>query len=331
MKKPRKTSESGIALITALCLLMLVALLTASAVALSQYSEMDSHTYSGFTRSSYVAEGAATRIYWLILNDRQKNPQRNIAPDANAPADDHERYLADGISRTLENYAGQTVGYRITDAVSGLDVAGTMPQRDLIAVLGNFEVDSAERQKYEMTGNRMQDYVDNDDLVRLNSLETKEYLERGLPHLPRNRPLQFREELWWIPGVREICQPDESGRMSGVRLIAPQSLLPVAGRPSLYATPVEQIAERCRLTPLETEQLKEALALWTAEKKQLQDMLPAGFLQRLEMYYSNSESGFYTLLIETSEARRPGSRLAVTFKVEFSDKKIREFYECMLY
>lgn len=331
MKYGDKNPESGVALVTALCLLVLVALLAGSAVALSQYAEMDSYTYSNFTRSSYVAEGAANRIYWLILNDRKKNPQRNLTPDPNVAVDDGERYLADGTTRTLENYAEQTVSYRIVDAISGMDISGTMPHRDMIAVVNNLEASSEERKKYETIGNRMQDYVDSDDLVRLNSMESKEYLTANLPHLPRNRPFQFREELLWIPGIREICQPDESGRMTGVRLVAPQGLTPVAGRPSLYSTPVSQIADRCRLAPLEAEQLKEAFTLWHSEKKNLQDSLPAGFLKKLEMYYSNSESGYYTLLIDTSAPRLPGMRLAVTFKAEFTSKKIREYYEYMLY
>lgn len=327
----RRKSEQGVALVTALCLLMMVSLLAGSAVILSQYAEKDSFTFSNFTRSAYVAEGVGNRIYWLILNDRKKNPQRSIVPDSNAAEDETERYVADGAIRELKDYAGQTVSYRITDAVSGLDVSGTMPDRDLIATVNHFDTNSEERQKYETIGNRMRDYVDSDDLVRLNSMEVKEYQEAELAHLPRNQQFQFREELLWIPGIREVCQPDESGRMTGVRIIAPKGLPAVAGRPSLYSTPASQIVDRCHLNPLEAEQLNEAFSLWRSEKKKLQDSLPAGFLKRLEMYYNNSESGFYTILIDTSDSQQPGMRLALTFKVEFGNKKIREFYEYMLY
>ncbi len=324
-------SENGIALVTALCLLMLVSLLAGSAIVLSQYAEKDAFTFSNFTRSAYVAEGAVNRIYWLILNDRKNNPLRNIAVDENTIALKDERYVADGTTRELKNYAEQDVAYRITDAVSGFDITGSAPDRDLMAMLNNIEVSAEEREKYEIIANRICDYVDHDSLVRLNSLEAEEYFNAELYHLPRNQPFQFREEILWIPAIRKICRTDAAGRVSGVRLIPPQGLPAIAGRPSLYSTPVEQIAYRCRLNPLETEQLKEAFSLLHAEEKQLQESLPAGFLKRVELYYSKSESGYYTILIDTSDKQQPGMRLAVTFKAESGNKKIREYYEYMLY
>ncbi len=327
----RKNNESGIALITVLCLLMVVMLLAASAVALSQYAEMDSNTYSSFTRSTYVAEGAANRVYWLILNDRKKYPQRNISPDENTINTEGERFIADGTPRVLKDYNGQDITYEIRDAVSGMDMSGSMPQRDLISIMSGMQRGSAEWQKVETISNKLQDYVDTDDIARNNSLEFKEYQSLELYNLPRNRPFQYREEILLIPGIRELCQPDEHGRMTTIRLIAPQGLSPVSGRPSLYSTPVDQIAERCRLSAIETEQLKEAFKLWTSDKKPLKDSLPAGFLKRLEIYYANSESGYYTLIINTSTEKSPGLRLGITFKSEFTTKSNREFYEYMIY
>lgn len=331
MKTPGNQSENGVALVMALCLLVLVTLLAGSAVILSQYAEMDSHTFASFTRSAYVAEGAGNRIYWLILNDRKNNPLRKVAPGVNESAPEIERFAADGTFRELKDYAEQDIGYRIIDAASGIDIAGSVPNRDLMTMFGGIELDSAEREKYEMIGNRLCDYVDSDDLTRLGGMEAEDYLAAGLPHLPRNQPFQFREEILWIPDIREICQPDAAGRMAGIRLIAPQGLPPVAGRPNLYATPVEQIAQRCRLSHLEAEQLDEAFSLWHSARTPLHDSLPAGFLKRLEMYYGTTESGFYTILIDASAAGQPGMRLAVTFRAETGNRKILEFYEYMLY
>lgn len=80
----RKKSEQGIALVTTLGILAVVSLLAASAVVLSQYAEKDSYTFSSFTRSSYIAEGAANRLYWLILNDR-KNIRSGTLMSATMP------------------------------------------------------------------------------------------------------------------------------------------------------------------------------------------------------------------------------------------------------
>lgn len=327
----RKKSERGIALVTTLGVLAVVSLLAASAVVLSQYAEKDSYTFSSLTRSSYIAEGAANRLYWLILNDRKKYPQRNIDISDDALQEDEERYLADGTPHLFEDYYGEKVKYEIRDAVGGMDVSGSMPQRDLIAFMGDLEKDSAERERLEMIGNRLQDYVDSDDLVKLHGMEQSEYLQANLINLPRNRPFQYREEMLLIPEIQQLCQPDNSGRLTSIRLIAPQGLQPIGGRPNLYSSSISQIASRCRLTDMETAELEQAFTEWNKNKTPLKKTLPSGFLKRLEMYYGTSESGFYTVLIDTSSEQQPGIRLAVTFRSQFGNSSQLEFYEYMFY
>lgn len=327
----RKKSERGIALVTTLGILAVVSLLAASAVVLSQYAEKDSYTFSSLTRSSYIAEGAANRLYWLILNDRKKYPQRNIDISDDALQEDEERYLADGTPHLFEDYYGEKVKYEIRDAVGGMDVSGSMPQRDLIAFMGDLEKDSAERERLEMIGNRLQDYVDSDDLVKLHGMEQSEYLQANLINLPRNRPFQYREEMLLIPEIQQLCQPDNSGRLTSIRLIAPQGLQPIGGRPNLYSSSISQIASRCRLTDMETAELEQAFTEWNKNKTPLKKTLPSGFLKRLEMYYGTSESGFYTVLIDTSSEQQPGIRLAVTFRSQFGNSSQLEFYEYMFY
>ena len=322
----RKKSERGIALVTTLGILAVVSLLAASAVVLSQYAEKDSYTFSSLTRSSYIAEGAANRLYWLILNDRKKYPQRNIDISDDALQEDEERYLAGGTPHLFEDYYGEKVKYEIRDAVGGMDVSGSMPQRDLIAFMGDLEKDSAERERLEMIGNRLQDYVDSDDLVKLHGMEQSEYLQANLINLPRNRPFQYREEMLLIPEIQQLCQPDNSGRLT-----APQGLQPIGGRPNLYSSSISQIASRCRLTDMETAELEQAFTEWNKNKTPLKKTLPSGFLKRLEMYYGTSESGFYTVLIDTSSEQQPGIRLAVTFRSQFGNSSQLEFYEYMFY
>ena len=295
------------------------------------YDKKDSYTFSSLTRSSYIAEGAANRLYWLILNDRKKYPQRNIDISDDALQEDEERYLADGTPHLFEDYYGEKVKYEIRDAVGGMDVSGSMPQRDLIAFMGDLEKDSAERERLEMIGNRLQDYVDSDDLVKLHGMEQSEYLQANLINLPRNRPFQYREEMLLIPEIQQLCQPDNSGRLTSIRLIAPQGLQPIGGRPNLYSSSISQIASRCRLTDMETAELEQAFTEWNKNKTPLKKTLPSGFLKRLEMYYGTSESGFYTVLIDTSSEQQPGIRLAVTFRSQFGNSSQLEFYEYMFY
>ena len=78
MKRAKNNRESGIALIAVLCTVLVVSLLVASAVAISQYAAFETATFSGISRSFYIAEGAATRIRWLLMADRKKYPNRKL-------------------------------------------------------------------------------------------------------------------------------------------------------------------------------------------------------------------------------------------------------------
>ena len=327
----RKNSEKGAALIMALGVLSLVSLLAFSAVTLSRYAEIDAHTSAGMIRSCYIAEGFANRLYWLILNDRKKYPQRNINVRDDSMPEIENRYWADGTIRSVKDYYGETVQYEIRDAVCGIDISGALPHRELLSMAELHKKDSEERRKLDMIGNRLQDYVDSDNLVKLHSMEKKEYLQANLYNLPRNRPFQYREEALLIPGIQEFLPVDNSGRLTAVRLIAPPGMQAIGGRPNLYSCSVAQIASRCRLTELETAELNHAMTAWKTNRTALQQSLPSGFLQRLEMYFNTSESGYYTVLIDTSSEQQPGIRAAISFRLQFNSVSQVEYYEYMFY
>ncbi|UDQ98326.1 hypothetical protein AAEX28_15275 [Lentisphaerota bacterium WC36G] len=326
-------NERGAALIITLCMLAVVMLLAGSAVAISQYAERDSYTYADLSRSLYHAESAANRVYWLILNDRKKYPNRNIDfYDENIEQENGERYFADGKRRIFKKYGGEfDIKYKILDAVNGLNISGNSPHRDILMQNTSSNEDSHHHQILEQLAYKMQDYVDPDNIVRLNSLEKNEYIQAGLINLPRNSYLQYREELLLIPGNSAICIPDDSGRIGSIRLIAPKGLAAIIGRPNLYSTSLNQIAERCNLNSQEIGTLSSAMKKWQQNGTSLNDTLPKGFLQRLEMYYGTNESSFYTILIDTSASERPGIRLAVTFQLQFKNNPKIYFYEFMYY
>ena len=337
MKKTAKVkNERGAALIMTLCMLTIVMLLAGSAVAISQYAERDSYTYAEINRSAYVAESAAYRIYWMLLNDRKKFPSRDIGGnDNNTGTENEERYQADGRIRVFKGYEKneRDIKYRIIDAVNGLNISGYAPQRDLLNSLQNMPENeaAAKRWKLEDFIKKIQDYVDSEDIPRLNSWEKSEYAQANLINLPRNRPLQYREELLLVPESSLICTPDKSGRLSSIRLIAPKGLPAIVGRPSLYSTPLNQIMDHCNLTVQDRNMLSAAMSEWLQNGTPLKDTLSAGLLQLLELYFGTSESSFYTVLIDTSAPMRPGIRLAVTFQLQFTSNLQIQFYEFMSY
>ena len=123
----------------------------------------------------------------------------------------------------------------------GIDVSGNNPTRQLSFAT----TDSDKKEQLEKLSNRLNDYVDADDLVRLDSLEATGYENRKLFNLPRNRAMQFKEELRWIPGFKKHYPLTDDGYWSCFRLIAPDNLRMLSGRPNLYSTPLSVLIERC--------------------------------------------------------------------------------------
>lgn len=318
MKRSRNNKESGFALISALALLATLSLLIASAVVLTQYSSAEVDTFDSINRSYYAAESAANQMIMLLAQDRAKNVNRNLGQPLDAQV---ERFMADGRTHTLEIY-GQSVTVQIFDAMRGLDVSGTNPSRQLSFTT----IDSELKEKIAILANRLDDYADTDDLVRINSMERSDYQNQNIPLLPRNRPLEFKEELRLIPGFTTHYPISENGHFDVFRLIAPEKLKPLRGRPNLYATPLSLLIERCNLRANDAEILQQAFTEWREQGKVLTDILPPGLLAKLTTYFNTMESGIYTIRINTASNETPGSMLTATLLIDFSTAKI-EYYE----
>ncbi|MPM64081.1 hypothetical protein SDC9_110967 [bioreactor metagenome] len=319
---PENKRESGIALITVLALMATLGVLAASAVAISSYAAAETDTFTSLQRSILEAESVANRTLFLLLSDRAKYADRRLGePEVSAGP----RFLADGTKHEfIVNDRPVTV--RIFDATSGVDISGRNPSRQLSSLFPSKERNEA----LEVLNARLDDYADNDELVRDRGMEAPHYRAAGIPELPRNRPMQFREELFWIPGAAGLFPADPAGRSGAVRLIAPEGLRPLSGRASLYASAPEEIAARCLLTETETEQLKQAFEAWREGRKPLRETLPPGLLGKLEVNYSVRESGAYSIVVDTASPEYPGCRLAVTVRPSVGGRAI-EYYEFIHY
>jgi len=310
--------EHGIALIAVLALIATMGLLAASAVAISRYSAAEVDTFTSLQRSALDAESAANRALCLLLSDRSAHADRQLGePDASG----EERFLADGTTHEfLIN--GRPVTVRIFDAASGIDISGNNPARQLSTAFPSKKQDQA----LETLADCLRDYVDRDELVRTNGMEAPRYRAAGIPELPRNQPLQFREELLWIPEGADRIPANSSGCLDRVRIIAPEGLPPLSGRPNLYAENPAGIANRCQLNEEETGQLIHSLKLWKNERKPLSTTLPPGLFGRLKIYYSVRESGIYTIAVDTASPEYPGGRFRMTIRPSAVEFMI-EYYE----
>ena len=319
MKKKDNREKYGFALISTLALLVVLSLLIASAVALTQYLTAEVDTFDGINRSYYTAESAVNRAVVLLKQDRDKHSSRSLERNIGLTGD-QERFLADGRIHRLDIY-GQSVVVRIFDAMRGIDVSGNNPSRQLSFAAA----DSGRKEQLAKLSNRLNDYVDADDLVRLDSLETAGYEGRSLFNLPRNRPLQFREELRWIPGFKKQYPVSDDGYWNCFRLIAPDKLRMLSGRPNLYSTPLSVLLERCAISERDADVLKNSFEQWQTSGKELAQTLPPTLYAKLKSYFSTMESGVYTVQVSGTEDS-PCLRMAVTFTIDISKPKL-EFFE----
>lgn len=328
MSTKKNNNESGIALIAVLCMILVVSILAASAVAMSQYAAFESSTFTGFTRSFYVAEGAAARVRWLLMADRRKHTNRNL--DSNSEElDDSERYLADNVVHNL-NYYGRKISFQIEDMLSGIDISGASPDTDLT---GLFKQDPTQPidPEFAIFCAKLHDYADRNDLLSVNGMEKGGYQQKGLYNLPRNNNLQFTQEIIYVPGFDDYFTIDKYGRIPMFRLIPPEKLNIPRGRPNLFASPPKLIKSKCKLSDKEMEQVTEALKKWKTENTPLTDSLEPGLKTKLTTYFSTMESGFYTFVINTAGKSTPGTTLICSFQYTPGTKTTFQYHQFTFY
>ena len=109
--------EDGVALVSVLCLLTTAGLLVSALVAVSRISTLNVASFTDLMRSSYVAEGAANRIRYLIEADRHVFGDQD-AQNIDFDEYEYDRYVADGSEHEIDYY-GTPVKFTITNAISG--------------------------------------------------------------------------------------------------------------------------------------------------------------------------------------------------------------------
>ena len=102
----QESDRRGAALIAVLSMLLVISLLVASSVTLSQITSYISAETTNRITSAYSAEGASARALWLLMSDKKRNPERALGETDNAneaPTEDanEERYLADGTKHMM--------------------------------------------------------------------------------------------------------------------------------------------------------------------------------------------------------------------------------------
>ncbi len=320
-----KRNERGSALVAVLALLFTAGILAAMTLAIVKRGTFDVAGHVALQRSMYEAEGLANRAIYLACMDRALYSEETLG-ETDYEALDYDRYLPDAIPHRVDYY-GTEAEFTLTDTLGGWDFSSSRSYRNsLNALTSGHEDDTDLADKVEVLRTRIADYLDSDDDIGTDGLEKNDYEELGKAPLPRNDELQFREELLYIPGFRELFPTDRRGVLSSVRLIPPENTVSLDGNPSLLAASDEQLRSVCNLEDDEVIQVRAAIDAWKKNRTKLSDSLPdlMGKLTPL----SRRESGIYTVEIGIpAGGRRPFRRLRFSFQAFGtagpSDQKLR--------
>lgn len=315
------------ALILVVGVAAVVALMAGHIAVTSETLAREAHTAATRTRLRYVAESASERAFWLLLADRARFGNRALGRSAlDRGPDEQEAWMMDGRQHelTVDEFTVQVV---IRDADTGLDVSGPNAAQALREALRS---DDVERQQVvDRFLDVLADYIDADDAKRLYGKEVDDYRAEGHPDLPRNAPLQRREEVFWIDGLAAVlAQTGDLARVGQmdadtVRLIPPPGLqFPAArrgpggttasGRPAFFSATPYLIRSVGRFTDDEMRQVLEARAEWQAEGRVLDESLAPELMARLRSLFSFDESGIATVV---ATARSADGQVVRTLRV----------------
>ena len=94
-------NESGVALIVALSVLLLIAAIASNIVALSKISARKSKQSADRSCSAYLAEGASNRLIWLIISDKITKQKKSYPAGSHSNDFYYNQYSA--IGKTFNN------------------------------------------------------------------------------------------------------------------------------------------------------------------------------------------------------------------------------------
>ena len=311
-----RENESGVALISVLCLMTLFALLVGTLVAMSQTLRLSGATSDQLAKSVYRTESAANRALWLLLQDRRTFVNRAMASNADQLVV-RERFRADGAAHTFE-VDEIPVELTITDMNRGLAFTGYNPTASFNMFAGYFERRPDERAELDVLRARLMDYVDSDDLLRSDGLEFGDYDELKKHPLPRNAPMQYPEEALWIPGAEKFLIPDADGDLPDLTPIPPRGLQVNVGSPNAFSVSPEFVRRAGDFSKDEVARIFDALQRVRNGEHSVEDAFAREpvLLEKLKRRVSFSESSCYTFKVRlSSQAGIPSRHLVFSVKL----------------
>ncbi len=172
-------SQSGVALVMVLWILLLVTISTGAYTLMARMDQLEAHTVMWSTRARLAAE-AGMNMAVLALSNRNEE----------------ERWIPDGRPYELE-YAEARVEVEVTDERGKVNIN----QADEETLVRLFVGNGLDDNDAAMLAAAILDWTDMDDIVRPNGAEAAEYSSEGFSGGPANRPFVMTEELLQVIGL----------------------------------------------------------------------------------------------------------------------------------
>ena len=317
MKKPNK----GMALITVLLTVAFMFIMVTAIVAAGELTFRMTVSSARSHKNTYVAESRLTRTMWNVVYDIKtygSNRQLGFNDDLGSEDQMEEdvRYWADG-NPYFYNDNDKKVTVVIEDANKGFDFSGNITSSKIsqIMKLIKLPADSTEdeREPVENFIDVLVDYTDRNDLFRENGLEREEYEEEFGFDLPRNAPIEFAEEVLWMPGIEEalfaqknIVEEDYNTENFNFNVSDYLKVVPYRGKsfprnskPSFFASTNYQIMHLADLEPDELAEVIDAREAWYKDGENMKETIPE-LHSRLARVFSFSESKIYRIQVQVS-------------------------------
>ncbi len=306
--KINTTGERGVALIMVLGMIAVLTLLATHLMATSQVTAREAKVLTTRQHLAYVAESATSRALWMLLADRKLhlNDHRNLLspPGSREGQETGGVWRADG--RVHELVQGEDMALvMIRDADNGLDVSGNNPAGTLRELVVSDEEDDPDRQqRVERFLDVLRDYVDGNDLRQLHGKERDDYRAEGYYHMPRNEPLQFREEILWVENAAVVLPLASTGQgLDAIRVVPPVGQrYPNSKGPAFLSSSPGLIQKKLGLGDEELKAVLEARAQYLREEVSLADLLSPELYSRVLSLFSVSESGIASFVATATDA-----------------------------
>lgn len=328
-----RDKQKGAALIVVLSFLVLVGIITATIVTISQKSSRKIKVETDRSLSSYLAEGAVARLQWLIMNDIQSNPNRSSA-NLLDNSSQTSKYLAVGKQISIRYYDA-TVTARIFDMASGLNIAGSYGFQSLRSLLQAYSMNPTMASNLNIFIDRITDYVNPGSGGKSpNGMDKSDYANLGLYPLPRSDQMEYRDEVLWIPDSGYLFTPNQYGRLSIFNIIPPQGMYFNVYQTNFFSADKAIIMALCGFTEDEANTIVQGRDEWLNNNDNLpiSNFINSNYMITLTQRLSFQDSGFYTLVVNASQGQGEYERtITVSTAINTMGTDNVQYYEYLLY